>query len=81
MSRLRAVCSLTFLDLPTEIRLIIYRKLLVNPRTIGDSRYFDYENEQTMGHYFDWEQFLWTGTGLAQTYGNATILIRLQNGK
>ena len=65
MSRLRAVRPLTFLDLPTEIRLIIYHNLLVNSRTIGDSRYFDCENEQTMGHYFDWEQFSmdWHGPG------------------
>ena len=55
MSRIHVARPLTFLDLPIEIRLIIYRNLLVNSRTIGDSRYFNYENEQTVGHLFDWE--------------------------
>ena len=48
-------CRPSILDLPAEIRLKIYRFLLINPRTIGDSRY----NPEMKGHrqFWDWDQF------------------------
>ena len=46
---------LSFLDLPTEIRLKVYRYLHVNSRTIGDSRHDP--NLQAMRQYWDWDQF------------------------
>ena len=56
---------LSFLDMPPEIRLLIYRNLLISPRTIGDSRHSKHKGSWTVGHYFDWEQFSidWHGPG------------------
>ena len=52
----------SFLNLPPEIRLEIYRLLHVNSRTIGDCR--DYRHRK-LGQHFDWEQFSmdWYGPG------------------
>ena len=54
----------SFLALPPEIRVMIYRFLHINSRTIGDSRNLD-TYRHSVYQFWDWDQFFmdWHGPG------------------